>query len=387
MDNFRFKSATRILFGKGLESQVGQEIAGKYKKVLIHYGGAHVVESGLLDRVTKSLEANFIDFVVLDGVVPNPRLTKVHAGIELCRKEDVDFILAIGGGSAIDSSKAIAMGVPYGGDVWDFYTGSATPESALPVGTILTIPGSGSEMSESSIITHEEQKLKYGIDNELIVPVFSVLNPEMCLTIPPRLMAAGIADILSHLMERYFTPTKQTILSDFLLEGAMKAVMEAGLKLMAEPKNYDHAAEIMWSATVAHNGMLSSGRIEDWASHRIEHEISALYDVTHGAGMAMVFPSWMRYVKDANIERFCRFASEVFGVAETSDRLGLAESGICALEKFFTDLGLQVRLSQAGVPVDQFALMAQKATQNSEYVGNFKKINAEDIVKILEMAV
>jgi hypothetical protein len=387
MDNFRFKSATRILFGKGLESQVGQEIAGKYKKVLIHYGGGHVEKSGLLDRVTKSLEANQIEFVILDGVVPNPRLTKVHAGIELCRKEDVDFILAIGGGSAIDSSKAIAMGVPYAGDVWDFYTGSASPESALPVGTILTIPGSGSEMSESSIITHEEQKLKYGIDNELIVPVFSVLNPEMCLTIPPRLMAAGIADILSHLMERYFTPTKQTILSDYLLEGAMKAVMEAGLKLMEDPKNYDHAAEIMWSATVAHNGMLSSGRVEDWASHRIEHEISALYDVTHGAGMAMVFPSWMRYVKEANIERFCRFATEVFGMAETSDRLGLAESGICALEKFFTALGLQVRLSEAGVPVDQFDLMAQKATQNSEYVGNFKKINAEDIVRILEMAV
>ena len=387
MDNFRFKSATRILFGKGLESQVGEEIAGTYKKVLIHFGGTHVERSGLLGRVQNSLKENKVDYVVLNGVVPNPRLALVHTGIELCRKEGVDFVLAIGGGSVIDSAKAIAMGVPYQGDVWDFYTGIASPESALSVGTILTIPGSGSEMSESSIITHEEQKLKYGIDNELLVPEFSILNPEMCLTIPSRLMAAGIADILSHLLERYFTPTKQTILSDHLLEGAMKAVMEAGLKLMADPKNYDHAAEIMWSATVAHNGMLSSGRVEDWTSHRIEHEISALYDVTHGAGMAMVFPSWMRYVKEANIERFCRFASEVFGLAEMDNREEMAESGIRALEKFFTDLGLQIRLSEAGVPVDQFALMAQKATQNAEYIGNFKKINAQDIVKILEMAV
>ena len=387
MDNFRFKSATRILFGKGLEAQVGEELAGKYKKVLIHYGGDHVKKSGLLDRVQMSLKENGVEFVVLDGVVPNPRLALVHTGIELCRKERVEFILAIGGGSAIDSSKAIALGVPYDGEVWDFYTGVATPVAALPVGTILTIPGSGSEMSESSIITHEEKQLKYGIDNELIVPEFSVLNPEMCLTIPPRLMAAGIADILSHLMERYFTPTKQTILSDYLLEGAMKAVMEAGLKLMADPKNYDHAAEIMWSATVAHNGMLSSGRVEDWASHRIEHEISALYDVTHGAGMAMVFPSWMRYVMDENVERFCRFAHEVFGIQEMTDSKEQARAGIQALEDFFVGLGLQIRLSDAGVPTDKFDEMANKATQNSEYVGNFKKINASDIVKILEMAV
>ncbi len=387
MESFRFKSATRILFGKGLETQVGQEIAGKYKKVLIHYGGAHVETSGLLDRVQGSLKEKGIEFVVLNGVVPNPRLTLVHTGIEICRNEQVDFILAIGGGSAIDSSKAIALGVPYDGEVWDFYTGAATPAEALPVGTILTIPGSGSEMSESSIITHEEKQLKYGIDTELIVPEFSVLNPEMCLTIPPRLMAAGIADILSHLMERYFSPTKQAILSDHLLEGAMRAVMDAGLKLMRDPKNFDHAAEIMWSATVAHNGMLSSGRVEDWASHRIEHEISALYDVTHGAGMAMVFPSWMRYVKDENIDRFVRFAKEVFGIADLDNKQTQAEAGIQALEAFFADLGLKTRLSDAEVPTDRFEEMAKKATQNSEYVGNFKKINAADIVKILEMAV
>lgn len=387
MENFRFKSATRILFGQGLEGQIGQEVAGKYKKVLIHYGGAHVETSGLLARVETSLKGKGLQTVILNGVVPNPRLELVHKGIELCRKEQVDFILAIGGGSAIDSSKAIALGVPYDGDVWDFYTGSASPVEALPVGTILTIPGSGSEMSESSIITHEKKQLKYGIDTELIVPEFSVLNPEMCLTIPPHLMAAGIADILSHLMERYFSPTKQAILSDYLLEGAMRAVIDAGLKLMADPKNVDHAAEIMWSATVAHNGMLSSGRVEDWASHRIEHEISALYDVTHGAGMAMVFPSWMRYVQDENIERFSRYAEEVFGIETMEGKKAQAEAGIQALEAFFTDLGLKTRLSDAGVPTDRFEEMAQKATQNSEYVGNFKKINAEDIVKILEMAV
>jgi alcohol dehydrogenase YqhD (iron-dependent ADH family) len=386
MEDFRFKSATKIIFGKDAENKVGEEIKKFSKKVLIHYGHKYVKELGILDRVTDSLKENDIDYVVLDGVIPNPRLSKVYEGIKICREEKVDFLLAIGGGSVIDSSKAIAMGVLYDGDVWDFYTGKATPQMALKVGTVLTIPGSGSEMSESSIITNEEKQLKCGVDSEVIIPVFSVLNPKLCLTIPLRLAASGIADILSHLLERYFTPTKQAVLGDYLLEGAMKAIIETGSKLIKDPKNYDLWAEVMWTATVAHNGMISSGRIEDWGSHRIEHEISALYDVTHGAGMAIVFPAWMRYVMEENIDRFVRFATEVFMVEAKDDKREVAEIGIKRLEEFFLQLGLKVRLSDAGVAVDRFEEMAKKATQNSEYIGNFKKINAEDIVKILEMA-
>lgn len=387
MENFNFKSATRIIFGKDGEKNVGEHVAKYSKKVLLHYGGEYLKEFGILDRITDSLTANGVDYVILDGVVPNPRLSLVKRGIEICKQEKIDFILAVGGGSAIDSSKAIALGTKYDGDVWDFYNGKAVPVEALKVGTVLTIPGSGSEMSESSIITNEELNLKCGIDNELIVPEFSVLNPEMCYTIPDFLMSCGIADILSHLFERYFTTTECSVLSDYLLEGAMKAVLEVGPLKKAEPKNYDYCAEIMWLATVSHNGMLDAGRTSDWASHRIEHEISALYDITHGAGMAIIFPAWMRYVKDQNIDRFVQLANRVFGVEITDNKDEVVEKGIVKLEEFFKSLGLKTTLTESNVPVDRFEEMALKALNGSENLGRFMKLNKEDIVAILNKAV
>lgn len=387
MENFVFKSGTRIVFGKNAENTAGEYIAKYSRKVLIHYGGDYLKEFGILDRIIKSLEKNGIDYVVLDGVVPNPRLSLVYEGIKICKEENIDFVLAIGGGSAIDSSKAIALGAKYDGDVWDFYSGKATPKSALKVGTVLTIPGSGSEMSESSIITNEEKDLKCGIDCELIVPEFSILNPEMCYTIPPYLMSCGIADILSHLFERYFTTTKSSVLSDHLLEGAMKAVLEVGPKIKKDPKNYDYCSEIMWLATVSHNGMLDAGRVSDWGSHRIEHEISALYDITHGAGMAIVFPAWMKYVKNENMERFEQLATRVFGVPNGEDKQAIVDSGIARLEEFFKSLGLKTTLTEAGVPVDRFEEMALKAIGNSEFVGRFKQLKKDDIVEILKLAI
>ncbi|MCY6483408.1 iron-containing alcohol dehydrogenase [Clostridium aestuarii] len=387
MENFMFKSGTRIIFGKGAEKTVGEYVVKHSRKVLVHYGGDYLKEFGILDRITKSLEENGIEYVVLDGVVPNPRLSLVRKGIKICKEENIDFVLAIGGGSAIDSSKAIAVGTKYDGDVWDFYSGKTEPKSALKVGTVLTIPGSGSEMSESSIITNEEKNLKCGIDCELIVPEFSILNPEMCYTIPPYLMSCGIADILSHLFERYFTPTKSAILSDHLLEGAMKAVLEVGPRMKKEPKNYDNCSEIMWLATVSHNGMLDAGRISDWGSHRIEHEISALYDITHGAGMAIIFPAWMKYVKHQNMELFAQLATRVFGVADEEDKDVVVEKGIICLEKFFKSLGLKTTLTEAGVPVDRFEEMAMKAVGDSECVGRFKQLKKEDIVEILKLAI
>lgn len=387
MENFVFKSGTRIVFGKNSENTVGEYIAKYSRKVLIHYGGDYLKEFGILDRIIKSLEKNGIEYVVLDGVVPNPRLSLVYEGIKICKEENIDFVLAIGGGSAIDSSKAIALGAKYDGDVWDFYSGKATPKSALKVGTVLTIPGSGSEMSESSIITNEEKNLKCGIDCELIVPEFSILNPEMCYTIPPYLMSCGIADILSHLFERYFTTTKSSVLSDHLLEGAMKAVLEIGPKIKKDPKNYDYCSEIMWLATVSHNGMLDAGRVSDWGSHRIEHEISALYDITHGAGMAIVFPAWMKYVKNENMERFEQLATRVFGVPNGEDKQAIVDSGIARLEGFFKSLGLKTTLTEAGVPVDRFEEMALKAIGGSEFVGRFKQLKKDDIVEILKLAI
>lgn len=385
MQNFECKLGTRVVFGKGRENEVGKYVARCSKKVLIHYGGDYLKEYGILDRITKSLEEENIGYVILDGVVPNPRLSLVKEGIKICREQDIDFILAIGGGSAIDSSKAIALGTMYDGDVWDFYTGEATPKEALKVGVVLTIPGSGSEMSESSIITNEKENLKYGIDTEVIVPEFAILNPEMCYTIPPYLLSCGIADTLTHLFERYFTPTKNVVITDYLIEGAMKALIEIGPKLKKDPKNYDYCAEFMWIATIAHNGTMDVGRASDWGSHRIEHEISALYDVTHGGGMAIIYPAWMKYVKNQDVDRFNQLATRVFGVTN-SDKEETADLGIQKVEEFFRILGLKTTLTEADIPLDRFEEMAKKAVGEAGSIGRFKKLDVKDIIEVLNIA-
>lgn len=388
MQNFNFKSETRIIFGKDKENELASYVKSYGKKVLVHFGGTSLKKLGVIDRVTKSLDESAIEYVILEGVVPNPRLSVIHEGVKICKEENIDFILAIGGGSAIDSAKAIALGAKYDGDVWDFFTGAAEPIEAISVGTILTIPGAGSEMSQSSIVTNEDGDLKCGVDAECIVPVFSILNPEMCYTLPPYLLACGLADIMSHQFERYFTTTKDIILSDYLLEGAMKALVEIGPKLMKDPTNYNLCAEFMWLATVSHNGVLDVGRSSDWGSHRIEHEISALYDITHGAGMAIVFPAWMKYVKNENIDRFVQFASRVFGINDASlTKDQLATKGIEALENFFRSLGLKLTLSEAGVPTDKFEEMAKKAVGSNVTIGRFKEMTVNDVVEILKLTV
>lgn len=385
MQNFDYKIATRVIFGKGRENEVGTHVSKYSKKVLIHYGGDYLKEFGILDRITKSLEQNNIEYVILDGVVPNPRLSLVKEGIKICKEQNIDFILAIGGGSAIDSSKAIAMGVEYDLDVWDFYTGKATPKKALKVGVVLTIPGSGSEMSESSIITNEEENLKCGIDTEIIMPEFAILNPEMCYTIPPYLLSCGIADTLTHLFERYFTPTKNVVITDYMIEGAMKALLEIGPKLKKDPKNYDYCAEFMWIATIAHNGTMDVGRSSDWGSHRIEHEISALYDITHGAGMAIIYPAWMKYVKDQDIDRFNQLATRVFGVTNTNKEEASNE-GIQCVEEFFKSLGLKTTLTEANIPLDRFEEMSKKAVGEAGFIGRFQQLEEKDIIEILNIA-
>lgn len=305
MENFTFYSPTEFVFGKSTQNRVG-ELIKKYggNKVLVHYGKASVVRSGLLNEVLATLDESGISYVTLGGVNPNPTDDLVYEGIGLCRKEDVNFILAVGGGSVIDSAKAIAAGTYYDGDFWDFFEGKKSIDKALKVGTVLTIPAAGSEGSGNSVITKLDGKFKRGVGSPLLRPVFSILNPETCFSLSNYQTACGIADMIAHVMERYFTNTKNVDITDRVSEGVLKTIINKGLEVVNSENDYDSWANLMWSGTLAHNGICGVGRVEDWSSHALEHELSALYDVPHGAGLAVIIPSWMRYVVDENIDRF-----------------------------------------------------------------------------------
>lgn len=345
MLDFTFSNVTKIVFGRGAEERAGKEAALWGKKVLLHYGGGHIVRTGLKDRVVDSLKEAGLEIVELGGAQPNPRLSLVREGIELARKEQVDLILAVGGGSAIDSAKAIAIGVPYDGDVWDFYAGKAKAEESLPLGVVLTIPAAGSESSPSSVITNEDGWLKVGYGALVMRPKFALLNPELTFTLPAYQTACGVSDMMAHIMERYFTNEEDVGFSDHLCEAAMRSIIQEAPIAIAEPENYGARANIMWAGTIAHNDLLGMGRSEDWASHNIEHELSAIYDIAHGAGLSIVFPAWMKYVYKQNPERFVQFAVRVFGVEQdfhNPERTIL--EGIRRLEDFFHRIGLSTKL-------------------------------------------
>lgn len=384
MDNFNYKNDTKIIFGKDNYSEIGKNIkifSKNTPKVLLHYetDGELIKKLGIYEKVISSLKEFNIEFIELGGVVPNPKLSLVYEGIKICKEENVTFILAVGGASVIDSAKAISLGAVDNGDVWDFFTEKRIPQNTLGIGVVLTIPGAGSEMSESSIITNESKKQKAVCDTEVNFPKFSILNPEVCYTIPDKLMAAGIADILSHLMERYFTKSIDTDLSDSLIEATMKIVVKYGLLLMKDRKNYNYCSQIMWAATMAHNGMIACGRTADWASHRIEHEISGIYDLTHGIGMAIIFPAWMEYTKNIHPQLFEKFFKEVFNATSIDE-------GINKLKEFFESLGISLKLSDYGITDEYFSLMAEKALRSSETLGKFMRLNKQDIINILDLA-
>jgi len=293
MESFEFRNPTRIIFGRGAEARVGAQAAAHAKKVLLHYGGGSIKASGLHGRVTASLREAGVEWVELPGVKPNPRLSLVHEGVRLCKQHGLGLVLAVGGGSAIDSAKAIAMGAVIDHDVWDFFLGKGEPRAALPVGTVLTIPAAGSEASTGTVVTNEDGLLKRPVNSELLYPRFSILNPELAFTLPPFQVACGASDIMAHLMERYFTVVKAVDFTDRLLEATMKTVAQKGPRLLESPRDYDTWAELMWAGTIAHNNLLDTGRVGDWASHDIEHELSGIYDVAHGAGLAVIFPAWI----------------------------------------------------------------------------------------------
>lgn len=387
MENFEFYSPTRIIFGRGTEEKVGELTKEYGTKVLLHYGGGSIKKYGLYDKVVKSLQDAGVDFIELGGVQPNPRLGLVKEGIKICRENDIDFILAVGGGSVIDSAKAISLGVPYEGDVWDFFMGKALPEKNLPVGVVLTIPAAGSESSNSVVITKEEGLLKRSCNNDINRPVFAIMNPELTFTLPPYQTASGVVDMMAHIMERYFTHQTDVDLTDGLCESMLKTIMKNALIVMEEPDNYDARAELMWAGTLAHNGLVGTGRIGDWASHAIEHELSAMYDVAHGAGLAVVFPAWMKYVYKHNVNRFVQFAVNVFNVNyDFANPERTALEGIRRLMDFFRRIGMPTNLEELGIPDDRLEEMASKCKRpNNGRLGYFVPLTEEDILEILKL--
>ena len=388
MQNFEFCNPTKIVFGRGTESRVGAEAAAYSKRILLHFGGGSVRASGLLDRVKASLGAAGVAWVELGGVKPNPRLSLVHEGVRLCKKENFGLVLAVGGGSVIDSAKAIAMGAVVDHDVWDFYLGRGAPTAALPIGVVLTIPAAGSEASDGSVITNEKGALKRPASSDAIYPRFSILNPQLCFTLPPFQMACGAMDIMAHLMERYFTNVPNVRFTDRLIEATMKTIIAEAPKLQKNPKDYDAWAEFMWAGTIAHNNLLNTGRIGDWASHDIEHEISGLYDVAHGAGLAVVFPAWMKHVLSHDLDRFAQWAARVWNVElDVFDREATAREGVARMEAFHQSLGLATTLSGLGVGRDRIDEMADKCTDgDARAVGNFVKLDRAGVAAVLRLA-
>lgn len=388
MENFNFYSPTYFVFGKQKETE-----AGKYvkrfggSKVLIHYGSGSVVKTGLLDRVKKSLSDAGLTFCELGGVVPNPRSGLVYKGVEIAKKEKVDFILAVGGGSVIDSAKAIALGSLYDGDFWDFYTAKARVQKALPVGTILTLTAAGSEGSNGSVITHEDGMMKRACGGDVLRPVFSILNPELTCTLPAYQTACGATDMMAHVMERYFTNSKNVEITDRLCEGILLSIINETPKALANPNDYDARANLMWAGTVAHNDICGVGRIQDWSTHNIEHELSGLYDVAHGAGLAVMFPAWMKYVMHHDVNRFAQFAVRVWGVEmDFQNPENTALKGIEKYEQFMTSIGMPVRFSQLGAKADDIPVLVKNLGLGEKTLGFFVPLNSEDVRKIYELA-
>ncbi|WP_055669105.1 iron-containing alcohol dehydrogenase [Desnuesiella massiliensis] len=391
MINFEFYNPTKVIFGKGTESQVGKEISSRgYKKVLIHFGGTYLYENGVLDRVHKSLEDCNIDYIDLGGVVPNPHMSLVKEGVELCKKEGVDFILAIGGGSPIDSAKAIAYGLVNDFDLVDLYMGRVTTDKIAPLGCISTIAATGSETSNSSVITIEEGMLKRSYNHDCSRPKFAIMNPELTYTLPAYQTASGASDIMMHTMERYFTNTEHVELIDRIAEGLLVSVREAALKVIKEPTNYDARADLMWAGSLSHNGLTGTGRVSDFASHKIEHEMGGMFDVAHGAGLCAIWGSWARYVYKTNVARFAQFANRVFDVPmNLYDLEETALKGIEAWEDWCHKIGMPTSMTELGItPTDaHIEEMAEKcvATGNG-HVGFFQPLYKEDVIKIYNMA-
>ncbi|MDR0951310.1 MAG: iron-containing alcohol dehydrogenase [Oscillospiraceae bacterium] len=389
MLNFDFHTPTYFDFGDGAEKNVGKLVrlfGGT--KVLLHYGGGSVKRNGVYDAVVSSLNEASLPFIELGGVKPNPRSGLVYEGIELCRREGVDFVLAIGGGSSIDSAKAIAMGVPYDGDFWDFFGGTKTPEAALPVGTVLTIAAAGSEGSYNAVITLEDGNIKAGNNPSVVCrPKFSIMNPRYTFSLPPYQTACGITDMMAHICERYFTNTKNVDVTDRLSEVLLKTIIANAPTAVNVPDDYDSHAEIMWAGMLAHNNLVGVGREQDWSSHGMEHELSALFDVAHGAGLAVVMPAWMEFVVTHDIARFAQFAVRVWGCdLDYANPEKTAREGIARFKAFLRSIGMPITLSELGIPEDAIPKLVAHRAKIGFPLGSFVKIGADEMTAILNLA-
>jgi len=391
MINFEYYTPTKVVFGKDAVKEVGKLVKEQNcKKVLLHYGGNSAKASGLLDKICDSLDNSEISFVSLGGVVPNPRLSKVYEGLALCKKEGVDFILAVGGGSVIDSAKAIGYGMANNGDVWDFYEKIRIPKACMPIGTVLTIAAAGSEMSNSSVITKDKGSVKRGCNTDYCRPKFAVMDPELTTTLPEAQTGNGIVDILMHTMERYFTDGTSMELTDSMAEALMRTVIASGKILVSDPQNYDARAEVMWSGSLSHNGLTGCGSSGDWTCHQMEHEISGMFDVAHGAGLSAIWGSWARYVYKDSPERFARFAVNVLGVAEIKDHFEeTALAGIEAMEEFYKSINMPTSIADLGIAITEKQIneLAYACSFNeTRILGGVKKIGRSDMEKIYTMA-
>ncbi|MBQ6796845.1 MAG: iron-containing alcohol dehydrogenase [Clostridia bacterium] len=388
MQDFTFYSPTKFAFGRDAETRCGElvkEFGGS--RVLIHYGGGSAVRSGLIDRVKKSLDDAGVSYVELGGVHPNPLDEMVYTGIDLCRAENVDFIVAVGGGSTIDSAKAIALGTLYDGDFWDFYSGAAAPSKALPVGTVLTIAAAGSEGSGDSVITKKSTMEKRGTGGECIRPKFSVLNPALTQTLPAYQTACGVTDIMAHVFERYFTNTKNVETTDRLCEAVLTAMKNEAPKVIADPNDYEARANIMWAGMVAHNNIVGVGRDQDWNSHGIEHELSGLYDCAHGAGLAVIMPAWMTYVMKHDVMRFAQVAVRVWGCdMDYANPEATALAGIKAFRTFLRGIGMPINFEELGAKVEDIPALVEKFDIGDGKTGGFVNLDRNDIAAIYKLA-
>ncbi len=384
MNNFTFQNPTKLIFGKGQLEALKTEVPQYGKKVLVVYGGGSIKKNGVYDSVMNTLNEIGAEVFELSGVEPNPRLTTVHKGVDICKENDIDFILAVGGGSVIDCTKAISAGAKYDGDVWDFVTKKAFPEAALPFGTVLTLAATGSEMNPGSVITNWETQEKYGWGHPLVHPKFSILDPENTYTVPKNHTVYGMVDMMSHVLEQYLHPESNTELQENMQFSVLETVMNTAPKLLEDMQNYDHRATIMLSGTVALNQSLQMGVRGDWASHNIEHAVSAVYDIPHAGGLAILFPNLMKHNLDVNVDKFKRLAVKVLGVSEEgkSDR-DIALEGIDKLSAFWSSLGAPNRLADYDIDDSQLDLIADRAMANGAF-GNFKSLERDDVMAILK---
>lgn len=391
LQDFNICIDTKFVFGKDAQNQIGRELKqmGIHKVLIHHDNGKFLYDTGLLEQVEKLLEQEGIETLELGGVQPNPRLSLVREGIALAKKEQVDLVLAIGGGSVIDSAKAIGLGAVTDTDVWEFFTGNAVPERSLPTGVILTCPATGSESSAVTVVNNTDVGMKLLVSNPVVRPAIAFMNPELTYSLPKFLTACGVVDMFSHVCERYFTSDSEIGVIDRMSEGILKTLVEIGPKVLEEPSNYSYRAEIMWIGTIAHNNTVGIGRVQDWATHEIGNELSALYDTPHGATLSIIMGSWMRYVYQKSPERFARYAKEVFGVEWTKENtLEAAYAGILKTEEYFRSMGMPVSFGDFKVPTDEVEKMLDRIAFRGEddSIGGIVRLNREDCRRIYEMA-